>query len=328
MNGVAKFISRSRESDEKGMGILLDAASFTIGRAFTGLKTNNYFLRKKYTGRRFGWTRYVSARLAAKMLPINSPEESARFVDKALFDERFQALLGREWLCPENESAQALAAFLSRHPDAIAKPRRGKGGFDVEALAPPESESACKALWERLVHEDKIVEERIRQHSDVSAFHAGSVNTIRITTLMTEKGPVLLAPLMRIGCGEGMADNFDSGGVLTMLDLETGRMLSGAMNKRYVWHDTHPETGKRFEGFQVPHWQKALALCEKAASMAPEAYYIGWDLAITPEGAVLVEGNTRPSFGWQCVDKIGWRARVLKAYKSALRLKRSRERGK
>lgn len=326
MNGIARFFQRSRESGEKGFGVLLDAASFSVGRVATGLKANNYFLRKKYTGRRFGWTRYVSARFAAKMLSINSSEESVSFVDKAAFDRRFQAFLGREWICPEDESEEALAAFLARHPDSIVKPRRGKGGFEIEALRVPEGGLDCAALRERLVREDKIVEERIRQHPDVSAFHPGTVNTIRVTSLMTEDGPALIAPLMRIGCGNGVADNFDSGGVLTMLDLETGAMLSGAMNKQYVWYDAHPETGKRFEGFVVPYWKEALALCREAASLAPNAYYIGWDLAITPEGPVLVEGNTRPSFGWQCVDKRGWRKQVAAAYKSALRVKRARER--
>ena len=79
------------------------------------------------------------------------------------------------------------------------------------------------------------------------------------------KNRMLSAPtsLAELGPGEHYSDdNINyyklkaSGGVAlvsvgdTIVDLETGRMLSGAMNKQYVWYENHPESGKRFEGFQ------------------------------------------------------------------------------
>ncbi len=321
MGKAAIFMRLSRESGSRGPGVLLDAASCAICILAHNVRMQYCFLYKRNTGSRWGWTRYVGKRAAREMLRLNSAGSIEQFTDKALFDERFGKFLHREWLCLEGSSPEELGAFLRRHPDAIAKPRRGKGGFSVEQLAPPESEEDLRALFTRLLSEDKLVEEHIRQHPAVSEFYAKAVNTIRITSLYTEDGPVLLAPLMRIGCGGSVADNFDSGGVLTMLDLETGRMLSGAMNKQYAWFDTHPESGKRFEGFQVPHWDEALAICREAALMAPETPYIGWDVAITPERAILVEGNTRPSFGWQCVDRRGWRREFMAAFHSARRRK-------
>ena len=35
---------------------------------------------------------------------------------------------------------------------------------------------------------------------------------------------------------------------------------------------------------------------QKAALVYPKVAYIGWDVAITPEKPVLVEGNTLPSY--------------------------------
>lgn len=319
MRVLGRFIARSRQSGEKGVGIALDALCYLVGHLTTGLKMNNYFFRKQMQGRRMGWTRYTSDRMSEKMRRINPPDIAELFNDKARFDSRFAKYLGREWICPRDCTQQQLGDFLQRHPDAIAKPRAGKGGFCVEQLSPPPTPEQLRALHQRLEEEDKLVEEHIRQHPEISGFYPHAVNTIRLTTFYTENGPVLLAPLMRIGCGDSVADNFDSGGVLTMLDVETGRMLSGAMNKQYVWFDAHPETGKKFEGFVVPHWDQVRAICLAAAQEEPRAAYIGWDVAITPEGCVIVEGNSRPSINWQCVDRRGWRKEFLAAYRSALR---------
>lgn len=322
MSVISRFVARSRKSGEQGLGVLMDGVCYAAGHLLTGLKMNNYFFRKEMQGSRWGWTKYTSDKMSEVMRRINPPEVAELFSDKALFDARFEKYLGREWICPRDCTPQQLGAFLQKHTDAIAKPRAGKGGFSVEELSPPASAQELDRLHARLIEEDKIVEEHIRQHPEVSGFYPNAVNTIRMTTFYTENGPVLLAPLIRIGRGGGVADNFDSGGVLTMLDVETGRMLSGAMNKQYVWFDAHPESGKKFEGFVVPHWDKVRALCLAAAEEEPRAAYIGWDVAITPEGCVLVEGNSRPSINWQCVDRRGWRKEFAAAYKSALRRQR------
>mgnify|MGYP000795309594 FL=1 len=50
-------------------------------------------------------------------------------------------------------------------------------------------------------------------------------------------------------------------------------------------------------GFQIPLFDQALELC-RTASRRVEAHlkYIGWDVAITPDGPVLVEGNNLPGY--------------------------------
>ena len=35
----------------------------------------------------------------------------------------------------------------------------------------------------------------------------------------------------------------------------------------------------------------------KAALEVPEVRYVGWDIAITPNGPVIMEGNEYPSYG-------------------------------
>ena len=60
--------------------------------------------------------------------------------------------------------------------------------------------------------------------------------------------------------------------------------------------ETHPLTGIPFMGFQVPLWDEALDMVRKAARKAYgyNCHWIGWDVAITPDGPALIEANWRP----------------------------------
>ena len=38
-------------------------------------------------------------------------------------------------------------------------------------------------------------------------------------------------------------------------------------------------------------------MCQKAAKKLPQVRYIGWDIAFTDKGPVMVEGNEYPGYG-------------------------------
>jgi hypothetical protein len=44
----------------------------------------------------------------------------------------------------------------------------------------------------------------------------------------------------------------------------------------------------------VPCWPELAALALKAHRLVPERVMIGWDMAITPDGPSLLEGNSFP----------------------------------
>jgi hypothetical protein len=54
-----------------------------------------------------------------------------------------------------------------------------------------------------------------------------------------------------------------------------------------------PGTGRRFTGFQLPHWAEVRQLALRAAAAFPWTRTIGWDIAISDRGPVLLEGNDR-----------------------------------
>jgi hypothetical protein len=54
---------------------------------------------------------------------------------------------------------------------------------------------------------------------------------------------------------------------------------------------SHPLTGLIFQDFKIPFFDQAVQMVTRAAGLLPCAKVIGWDVGITPDGPVLIEGN-------------------------------------
>ena len=89
----------------------------------------------------------------------------------------------------------------------------------------------------------------------------------------------------------GIVSNVSQGGVYVLID-EAGRFENEAIDLVGTHYQVHPDTGVRFEGRAVPFYDKAVALCRRAQlALASDFFLIGWDVAITPRGPVIIELN-------------------------------------
>jgi hypothetical protein len=94
-----------------------------------------------------------------------------------------------------------------------------------------------------------------------------------------------------------VVDNLHAGGIAAAVDLESGK-LGPASNLggdcRLGWLDRHPDTGARITGAQLPEWGEVRDFAIRAHKAFGDRVVVGWDIAITPGGPVLVEGNGAP----------------------------------
>ena len=105
-------------------------------------------------------------------------------------------------------------------------------------------------------------------------------------------------PVLRMGRSGCLVDNAGQGGIFAAIDVKTGVTFAAADESRNRYF-IHPDSHKELIGFVVPRWEEACALAKSLSYRLPEAGFVGWDLALTDDGWVMVEGNAYPLIIYQ-----------------------------
>lgn len=225
---------------------------------------------------------------------LNDREYWHWFANKIDFLTRFSQYLGREWIDLSSADAAAFAAFCAGKDRIIAKPVDGDGGKGVDCIT-LDADTDYKVLYESLrANGQNLCEEYLVQHPVLANIYPGSVNTLRIVTVLDENKQVNITRcLIRFGAG-GVVDNISSGGMAALLDPATGEIIRPAHDKNGDSHFVHPVTGSPIVGVTVPMFDKVLAMVKEAALVVPEIRYTAWDVAVCESGPVFIEANQYP----------------------------------
>lgn len=186
--------------------------------------------------------------------------------------------------------------LASPHQSIFIKPVDGKGGHGAYRIHQDElkDESLLKEVYEAMVNSDYILQETVIQHPVVNAISPASINTLRVDTYIPkgEKSRVMSA-CMRFGRTGFVVDNpASSGGFFAAISMDgvlhaPGLQMLGVGNETYTHH---PDTKVALEGIQIPFFQEALNLVNKACELS-EDRLVGWDVCIGPDGPIIIEGN-------------------------------------
>ena len=222
----------------------------------------------------------------------NQKEYFHKLDNKDEFNNIFKKYIKRDYLIINDNSFENFKEFISKHNPIIVKPLDGEGGKGVEKYEIDE-ESNIKALFNTLlIRKQLLIEECVSQHDKINKLYADSVNTLRLFTFYDGKNSYVLNSVFKIGNG-GVTDNFSSGSMYTFTN-DKGVVICPAIDQDDNYYENHPITNERILGFEVPMYNKACNLVKEAAKVVKEVKYIGWDVAITPTGPVIIEGNSYP----------------------------------
>jgi len=233
------------------------------------------------------------------------------FENKNEFNRVFNEEINRDWV-DVRVSKDSIIEFIKKHNTFFVKPINGSCGKDILKINKYDY-SNIEELINKLTNTDVhyILEEVIKQNEEISRIHRESINTLRIVTLLTYDGDSYLnhlnekidnsklkvnviASFLRIGNNESFVDNFNSNGLLVPINSSTGRLTEIAIDKKKNIYKSHPKTNFIFKGFKIPYYKESIELVKKAALKIKFIGYVGWDIAITPSGPCIVEGNDYP----------------------------------
>ena len=275
-------------------------------------------------------SRTAIVRIAEALNPVAA---RATVADKAVFYRRCEQmgirvprLLGVA-RAREHESWRELFAN-GRPRHFVIKPVVGGWGRDVTVCEQTAANQFVAADGRQLSLEELervmitagrqqgcVIQERARNHRELERLSGSRyLQTARLITLLDRTGaPHILHGHFKIIVGDNWVDNYrygQTGNFIARIAVADGRLETGAAPdlKRggVLPVEHHPETGVRVTGFQLPDWP---AVCELARTLAVRfapLRWVGWDIALTPDGPLAIEGNWNldaPNHN-QCLDRI------------------------
>ncbi len=153
-----------------------------------------------------------------------------------------------------------------------------------------------------------IFQTALTQHKVLADVAGMAIGTMRVVTVRETDTPRVLYTVWKIPSPDAMSDNFwQSGSMIAQVD-EHGQVgackIGTGLEARMI--DTHPVSGARFDSVKVPDWDAVQQVASEAHALFPEFGIIGWDIAITPDGPVIIEANDNPYHAlWQLPEGRG-----------------------
>ena len=215
------------------------------------------------------------------------------FHDKIVFNRIFKDYIGRDFIDIREVGYKGFKKFVTGKENVFAKKHNSFGGDGVKKVNLAGED--LKVLFNQLYNNKQyLIEDTLIQNEYLDWINPKAVNNVRLVTLLKDGEAYVVFKTLRINAGgEEVISCHD---IYMTLDDE-GNVLGNVVDDECNIYKKHPVTGFKFKGAKIPHMDKALELVKSAAKLVPEMRWIGWDVAITEDGAAIIEGNNYPSFG-------------------------------
>ncbi len=285
-----KELSKKNGKNPTLMFIDAGISSVLIGSGLTDYLNYKFYDKSLKTR-----SKYVTIRYGSNFYKKYSPKEEATNLRiKTNFHKYYSEYTKREYYIPEF-GIDKLKDFLKKNKIFMIKPTDGLAGTNVKKMTIDEVEDVNK-FYDYLKEHKMFLEEFIVQDAEWGRLCPQSVNTIRAMTRIIDGNPELFYAAARIGNGTAVVDNFHQGGVGVRVDMNSGTLVGNAISKDLEEVEVHPATGVKFDGFKIPYWDDIKKMVLDAAMVNPAVKVVGWDVAISDKGPLLIEANRRPGF--------------------------------
>jgi hypothetical protein len=182
----------------------------------------------------------------------------------------------------------------------IKKTYASSGGKNIYILSAGDlvsDDHSIGGIYSDIVSSAFVFHERVRQHAEMNRLNPASLNTIRFDTFTDKEGNTeIISGILKMSTTNVPVDNLSTGGCGVGVDLDAGRLRKTGFGKMKLYGarvlTEHPVTRVRFEGFSIPYLKEAIEMVVRAATLMPALRLVGWDVGISEDGPVLIEGNS------------------------------------
>lgn len=248
-----------------------------------------------------GRREYITERNRYRLYPhFNGAKKRVEMQNKYRAYKDYKQFYKREAMyIGKNTTLDEVQAFFETRDAAILKPNMSGVGKGVEMFRLDAFESREAAFAYLMTKQNFIMEELVHQVGLMRSLHPQSVNTVRVYAVRLKTGVEIFGCHLRIGQGDKIVDNAGRGGVIVSIDNDGIAWRSGMDEFGHIYV-THPDTGVFLPGLKMPEWDQARKLVEEAMQVHPDIRFVGWDLAHTEKGWIIIEANDNGQFhGYQ-----------------------------
>lgn len=137
-----------------------------------------------------------------------------------------------------------------------------------------------------------ILQQTVVQHEKLSQINPSCINSLRIYTVHDGEKPLYFLSALRMGVDDSIVDNVSSNNMVTGINENSYlQEIAHSGTNPPKWFRNHPNSNVEFGKFSIPYFKEACDLCCKSHLYFNDFFFIAWDIAITSDGPVMIEGN-------------------------------------
>jgi len=206
--------------------------------------------------------------------------ETVHFLAKGHPVERHRLFAQQSYFCKPNSGSQSEGCFALRYDPAR----------DTYRLIAEETLKDHTAIYDyvalQVQKHDFLLQPLLENHPCIRRLcQTSQLVTLRVVTGLDRHQPVVLYATLEIPRSHPNTTWW-----LVMVDCQTGRCLDTP--GRRLWEsEEQQEAVHRLRDQPLPFWSRAVEMCRQAHRQCPDLLTIGWDVAMTAPGPILLEGN-------------------------------------
>lgn len=295
-----------------GRGYLAQLRDLLYFTAWRGFPPQEYYYDRLYFDRlsRVMQDYLADKEIAILNMAVNSDKDSERVNNKLRLCQQCEELglpsIPLHGVFTGGEERSGANGRALPPKDLYFKPVNGLCGSGIERWNTDASgywisgdrrhdETGLKAYFaEASFGETFILQEAAENHPAMHPFTPGGLVTFRVMSVVGEAGIEIMGSYMVMPFADTAANHGTYGGMVAEMDIGTGRLFPAFKRLPVLQRlERHPRTGGQIAGVVVEQWPELEALAKRAHACFDDVFTIGWDLALTPAGPVIVEGNTQ-----------------------------------
>lgn len=187
----------------------------------------------------------------------------------------------------ENRGICSFGAFLVEAADSAGLILKGHGRV------------AYDEVMEKFIGETPYLLQSLQKNHAFLQQFTPNLATVRVCILNGKQGVRIPFAILKLPSASNVADSFwRPGNLACALDVGTGKIVKARSRNPFgvAEHTHHPETGAPLVGEVLPMWDSVIELARVCAPIFHAVRYQSMDIAITPNGPVLIEINTGGGF--------------------------------